>query len=146
MFYITFFNKESKEKWNYLYCTKLINYYIMNLVLPLIIVALMIASMWKVFEKAGQPGWACLVPIYNLYVMTLIAQKPSWWLFMFLVPIANIIFMIKLYNGISVAFGKSEGFTAGLILLGVIFWPILGFGDAKYQLGNKAVSEDLLDA
>lgn len=117
-----------------------------GLIMPLAIVILMIAAQWKVFTKAGQPGWACLIPIYNIYVMTQIARKPAWWLAMILlVPIANIVFGIMLLNGISKAFGKSEGFTAGLIFLGIIFWPILGFGSAQYEGGNGG-SSDVLDS
>ena len=109
------------------------------------IIALMIASQWKVFTKAGQPGWACLIPIYNLYVMIQIAKKPGWWLaIILLVPIVNIIFLIMLINEIAKAFGKDAGFTVGLLFLGIIFWPILAFGDAEYQ-GAKVASDDLLD-
>ena len=98
----------------------------------LAIVVVMIAAMWKVFEKAGQPGWAAIIPIYNLYIMTKIAGKPGWWVLMFLIPFVNLIFLIWLYNMISKSFGKDEGFTVGLVILGIIFWPILGFGAAKY--------------
>lgn len=93
---------------------------------------LMIASMWKVFEKAGQPGWAAIIPIYNIYIMTKIGGKPGWWVLLFLIPFVNYVFLIWLYNMISKSFGKDEGFTAGLVILGFIFWPILGFGSAKY--------------
>ena len=91
--------------------------------------------MWKTFEKAGQPGWAAIIPIYNTYIMTKIAGKPGWWVVVILlVPIVNIVFAIWLYNMISKSFGKDEGFTVGLILLGIIFWPILGFSSSiKYQ-------------
>lgn len=92
----------------------------------------LIAAMWKVFEKAGQPGWASIIPIYNFYVMTKIGGKPGWWTLMLFIPGVNIIFVIWLDNMISKSFGKDEGFTAGLVLLGAIFWPILGFGSAKY--------------
>lgn len=105
----------------------------MIIIIYLAIVVFMIAAMWKVFEKAGQPGWAAIIPIYNLYIMTKIAGKPGWWVVMFFLPILNIVFLIWLYNMISKSFGKDEGFTAGLVLLGIIFWPILGFGSAKYQ-------------
>lgn len=109
------------------------------LVVWLAIVVLLIASQWKVFEKAGQPGWACLVPIYNIYVMLKIAGKPGWWLLMFLIPFVNLVFAIWTINMISKSFGKDEGFTACLILMGVIFWPILGFGEARYigPYGNR---------
>ncbi len=92
----------------------------------------LIAAMWKVFEKAGQPGWASIIPIYNFYVMTKIGGKPGWWTLMLFIPGVNLIFVIWLDNMISKSFGKDEGFTAGLVFLGAIFWPILGFGSAKY--------------
>ena len=99
-----------------------------------------IAAMWKVFVKAGQPGWAAIIPIYNIYIMTKIAGKPGYWTLLCIIPFLNIIFLIWLYNMISKSFGKDEGFTAGLVLLGFIFWPILGFGAAKYlgPFGNPA--------
>jgi hypothetical protein len=95
-------------------------------------VIFIIASQWKVFEKAGQPGWACLIPIYNFYIMLKIAGKPGWWLLMLLIPFLNIVFAIWTFNMISKSFGKDEGFTVGLTLLGFVFWPILGFGSAQY--------------
>ena len=101
------------------------------IIIWLAFVILIIAAMWKVFEKAGQPGWAAIIPIYNLYIMTKIAGKPGWWVIMFLIPFVNLIFAIWLYNMVSKSFGKDEGFTAGLVILGFIFWPILGFGSAK---------------
>jgi Family of unknown function (DUF5684) len=101
---------------------------------------LMIAAMWKVFTKAGQPGWAAIIPIYNIYIMTKIAGKPGWWVLLCFIPIVNIIIIIWLYNMISKSFGHDEGFTAGLIFLSFIFWPILGFGSSKYlgPYGDKA--------
>lgn len=116
-----------------------------GLILPLLLAIFLIASIWKVFSKAGQPGWASIVPFYNIYIMTKIANKPAWWMaIILLVPIANIVFLIMLYNAIAQAFGKSSGFTVGMILLPYIFWPILGFGSAQYQ-GAKPANEDLLD-
>lgn len=105
---------------------------VIAIVIYLAIVVFIIASIWKVFEKAGQPGWAAIIPIYNIYIMTKIGGKPGWWVLMFLIPFVNLVFLIWLYNMISKSFGKDEGFTAGLIILGFIFWPILGFGSAKY--------------
>ncbi|HBG71724.1 MAG: hypothetical protein A2W93_06565 [Bacteroidetes bacterium GWF2_43_63] len=106
----------------------------MILVYLVIMIFLVIVPMWKIFTKAGQPGWAVLVPIYNIYVMTLIAKKPAWWLIIILlVPIANFIFLIMLLHAISVNFGKGVGFTLGLIFLSIIFIPILGYGSAQYN-------------
>lgn len=105
---------------------------ILFIVLYLAFIVVVIAGYWKTFEKAGQPGWASIIPIYNLYIMLKIGGKPGWWLILFIVPIVNIIFLIWMYNMVSKSFGKDEGFTVGLILLGFIFWPILGFGTAQY--------------
>lgn len=90
------------------------------------------AAMWKVFTKAGQAGWAAIIPIYNVYIMIKIGGKPSYWLLFLLIPIVNIVIIIWTFNMISKSFGKDEGFTAGLIFLGFIFWPILGFGPSRY--------------
>ena len=110
------------------------------IVIILLVVVFMIAAMWKIFEKAGQPGWAAIVPIYNMYVLLKIVGKPGWWLLLFLIPIVNYVFIIWTYNMLSKSFGKEEGFTVGLVLLGIVFFPILGFGDARYigPYGDKA--------
>jgi hypothetical protein len=96
-------------------------------------VVLVIAGFWKVFTKAGHPGWASLVPIYNAYVLLKIAGKPGWWLVLFLIPIVNFVIAIIVSIEVAKAFGKGGGFGVGLAFLGCIFYPILGFGDAKYQ-------------
>jgi hypothetical protein len=93
----------------------------------------MIAAQWKVYQKAEQPGWACIIPIYNTVVMLRIVGKPWWWILLMLIPLVNIVFVIWMTNLLSKSFGKDEGFTLGLIFLGFIFMPILGFGSAKYQ-------------
>jgi len=98
-----------------------------------IIGVFMVVTMWILFNKARQPGWAILIPIYNILVILKIAGKAWWWLFLLMIPIVNIVFMIMVYHGISKNFGKDAGFTIGLILLGIVFFPILAFGTAKYQ-------------
>jgi uncharacterized membrane protein YhaH (DUF805 family) len=100
----------------------------------LIIIILMIVSMWKVFTKAGKPGWACLIPFYNIIVMLQIAGKPGWWLLLFLIPVVNFIIAIITLLAFAANFGKGGGFVAGLIFLPFIFWPLLAFGDARYSL------------
>lgn len=102
------------------------------------IIVFMIASLWKIFTKAGQPGWACLVPIYNIIVLLKIVNKPVWWILLMLIPVVNIVILIIVVNELSKAFGKSTGFTVGLILLGFIFYPILAFGDATYTAPTTA--------
>lgn len=98
----------------------------------LLFVIVVIAAMWRVYQKAEQPGWACLIPFYNVYIMLKIAGKPGWWLLLFFIPLVNVVFIIWTYNMISKSFGKDEGFTVGLVLLSFVFWPILGFGSATY--------------
>ncbi len=98
----------------------------------LAVLVLVIAGMWKVFVKAGQPGWAAIIPIYNLVVLVQIVGRPLWWVILMLIPCVNIIFFIILMNDLSKSFGQGVGFTLGLIILGFIFIPILGFGGAKY--------------
>lgn len=107
------------------------------IVIILVINIITIAGMWKAFEKAGKPGWAAIIPIYNIYIMIEIVGKPSIWLLWCILPCVNIIFSIWLINLMSKSFGKDEGFTVGLLLLSFIFWPVLGFGSAKY-LGPSA--------
>lgn len=117
------------------------------LIIYLGILFLIFASFWKVCEKAGRPGWNGIVPIYNYFVFAEIGKNPAWWGAMLFVPIANIVFAIKIFHGVSVAFGKSEGFTVGMILLPYVFFPILAFGEAKYQYNSENASKnDLLDS
>lgn len=107
------------------------------IIVPLVVVV--IAGMWKAFEKAGQPGWGCLVPFYNYYLFTVIAGRPGWWVVLLLLPYVNIIFLIIVFIDIAKKFGKGTGYGIGLALLGFIFWPMLGFGDAQY-LGDSEAS------
>jgi uncharacterized membrane protein YhaH (DUF805 family) len=101
-------------------------------IIYLAIVVVMIASMWKVFTKAGKPGWGCIIPIYNVILMLEIAVRPVWWIILYFIPIVNWVIGIIVINDISKAFGKGVGTTLGLIFLPFIFWPILGFGSARY--------------
>lgn len=96
------------------------------------ILALMIASFWKVFTKAGKPGWASLIPIYNIVVMLEIVGKPVWWLLLMFIPIVGLVIWIIVLHNLSLSFGQGTGFTIGLIFLGIVFYPILAFGDAQY--------------
>jgi hypothetical protein len=92
-----------------------------------------IIGMWKVFAKAGEPGWAAIIPIYNTIVLLKIAGRPLWWLLLFFVPFVNVIIIILVSIDVARKFGKGAGFGIGLALLGFIFYPVLGFGDARYN-------------
>jgi hypothetical protein len=103
----------------------------------LLIAILVIAGFWKVFTKAGKPGWAALIPIYNLIVLLQIAGKPVWWLLLLVIPVVNIVIAVLIWVGVAKAFGKGTGFAIGLLLLSPIFVPILGFSGAQY-MGTSA--------
>ena len=98
-------------------------------------VAVILVAMWKVFTKAGQPGWGCLIPIYNMYLMIKIAGKPGWWLLLLFLPLVNFVINIIVLVEIAKRFGKGGGFAVGLILLPIVFFPILAFGSAQYAGG-----------
>jgi hypothetical protein len=103
------------------------------MIVYLVILLLAVISMWKIFTKAGEPGWAAIVPIYNAIVLLKISGKPAWWIILMLIPFVNIIIFFMVSINLAQNFGKSTGFGIGLALLGFIFGPILAFGDARYQ-------------
>jgi hypothetical protein len=101
-------------------------------IISLVIVVLLIAAYWRIFSKAGQPGWAAIIPIYSTFVLLRVVGRPWWWFIMLLIPVVNIIFLIILVNDLSKSFGHGVGYTLGLIFLSLIFIPILGFGGSQY--------------
>lgn len=109
----------------------------------LVFLLVIIASIWKVFEKAGEAGWKSLIPLYNFYVMLQIAGCPAWWFFMFFIPVVNIYFMVVMYIRLAEKFGKSPLFGFALCFLGFIFFPILGFGSAMYGGDEEFTFEEV---
>ena len=87
---------------------------------------------WKIYEKAGKPGWTSLIPIYNTIIILEIIKKPLWWLILLFIPFVNIIISFILSLELAKVFGKSSGFGVGLFFLGFIFAPILAFDDSQY--------------
>ncbi len=103
-----------------------------------ILYVLMIIAGWKVFTKAGKPGWAIIIPFYNIVVWCQIAGKPGWWLILYLIPIVNIIIAIIVAVNVAKAFGKSGAFGFFLLfILYIIGMFILAFGKAEYRLKPK---------
>lgn len=112
----------------------------MGFLVPLFALGLLIlvfAGLWKIFEKAGEPGWAAIVPIYNIVILLKIAGKPLWWLILIIIPLVNLIVIFIVYIDLAKRFGKDALYGVGLVLLGIIFIPMLGFSDATYT-GTKS--------
>ncbi|WP_205712207.1 DUF5684 domain-containing protein [Euzebya rosea] len=115
---------------------------IVAVVIGLAILGFMIATFWKIFEKAGEDGWKAIIPIYNQVVILQIIGRPMWWIAFFvaqLVPILNLIawipalvFSVIMMIDLAKSFGKDTGFGVGLAFLPFVFGPILAFGDARY--------------
>ena len=115
--------------------------------LYLVVILFYVYCTWRIFEKAGKPGWAAIVPIYNMLVELEIIGRPWWWLLLMLVPVVNVVIGVIILLDLAKVFGKSSGFGLGLIFLAFIFIPILAFGDAKYlgpiagQIGRASCRE-----
>ncbi len=110
------------------------------MVFGLLVMVFMIIALWFLFVKAGEPGWAAIIPIYNILIWLKVAGKPWWWIFAILlnfIPVVGsilvLVWAILVWHGISKNFGKDAGYTVGLVLLPFVFVPILAWGDAVYQ-------------
>ena len=101
-------------------------------IIGLVIAVAVLVGMWKVFVKAGKPGWGAIVPLYNLYCLSDMSLGKGWMFLLLIIPIVDIVVLIMMYVKLAKAFGKGVGFAVGLIFLPFIFMPILGYGDAKY--------------
>ncbi len=99
----------------------------------LVVMVAMIAGMWKTFAKAGEPGWAAIIPIYNILILVKIARKEVWWVVFFFLPLLNLVGLIVICMEVAKHFGKGAGFGIGMAFLPPIFWPLLGFSNAQYQ-------------
>lgn len=102
-------------------------------IIGLVIGLFLIVAMWRVFSKAGRPGWAAIIPFYNTYTLLKVAGRPGWWLILFFIPIVDIVILIIVALDVAKSFGKGGAFGFfGLVLFPFIGYPILGFGSAQY--------------
>ena len=113
---------------------------VVGVLLYLVVIVFYVYCMWRIFVKAGKPGWASIVPIYNLLVEFEIVGRPWWWLLLMFVPVANVVIGVIVLLDLAKVFGKGTGFGLGLIFLPFIFIPVLAFDNAKY-LGPIAVPQ-----
>lgn len=114
------------------------------IIFPIVIAVVYVIAMWRVFTKAGQPGWACIIPIYNLYVLLQIIGRPGWWLLLYFIPGVNLVVSVINALDLAKAFGKSSMFGIfGLWLFGFIGYLMLGFGKDQY-LGPNGMGTDSL--
>jgi hypothetical protein len=109
-----------------------------ELIAVLALTIVIFAGFWKMFEKAGEPGWAGIIPIYNLYVLVKISGNEWWWFILFFIPIVNFFATIKISIDIAGKFNRGVLFGLGLTFLSFIFYPVLGFGDYQYQDTNSS--------
>jgi hypothetical protein len=93
---------------------------------------LMIAAMWRVFSKAGQPEWAAIIPIYNTIVLLRIVGRPWWWILLMLIPVVDFVLVVIIYLDLARSYGKGTGFGVLTIFFPFVCIPILGFGGARY--------------
>lgn len=103
-------------------------YYI--IILAIAVVSLI--GLWKMFTKAGKPGWACIIPFYSQYCQFEMAWGNGWLFLLTLIPCVNVVVMIMMWLKMAKAFGQGTGFGLGLFFLNPIFTMILGFGSAQY--------------
>lgn len=104
-----------------------------------LLVILIYVSLWRIYKKAGKPGWGSIIPIYNVILWLEMAGKPAWWIFLFFIPVVNIVLAIKVNIRVAENFGKSAAFGGlGLSFLGFIFCPLLASSEVRYVGPGKA--------
>lgn len=108
------------------------------LVVYLAIAVFMIITMWKIFAKANKPGWAAIIPIYNIIVLLEVVGRPVWWILLMLIPCVNIVIGVILCFDLAKSFGKDAAFGIGILLLGIVFLPILAFSSNIKYVGPAA--------
>lgn len=102
-------------------------------IVSLAIFILQIVAKWKIFDKAGEHGWAALIPFYSTYVLYKITWENGLFFLLSYIPCLNVIVTVMTNMKLSAVFGKNDGFAIGLSLLGFIFYPVLAFDSSEYD-------------
>ena len=101
-------------------------------VIVIVIAVVCLVGMWKMFVKAGKPGWGAIIPFYNTYCLFEMSFGTGWLFLLLFVPCVNAVIMIVMWIKLAQAFGKGAAFGVGILFLPFIFLPMLGFGDAQF--------------
>jgi len=112
--------------------------FLIGLVVYIVISVFFIMTMWKIFAKANKPGWAAIIPIYNVIVLLEIVGRPIWWIILLMIPCVNIVISIILIFDLAKSFGKDAAFGIGILFLSVVFLPILAFSSNIKYVGPAA--------
>ncbi|MBO74153.1 MAG: signal peptidase I [Flavobacteriales bacterium] len=114
----------------------------------LLVFAVLIVASWRIFTKAGQPSWAVLIPVYNIYIYTQVLRRPKWWILLYFfgfVPFVGslAVLFVSIIDSVRMAkvFGKAPVFGVGLLLLPFIFYLLLAYGSADYDEYRVAEGE-----
>jgi len=113
------------------------------IIFSLILVVFYVYCAWKIFEKAGKPGWAALIPIFNTLTQLEIVQRPLWWVLLMFIPGVNLVISVIIIFDLAKVFGKDNGFAFGLLFLAPIFVPILALGNSVYTPRNPIENSPL---
>ena len=97
------------------------------------------AGLWKMFEKAGLPGWYALIPFYNIYKLCEITIGNGWYFLRLLwacIPfvgwIVALYYAFKIGEATAKSYGQDQGWAWGYLLISPVFYCITGFGNYDY--------------
>lgn len=114
------------------YAAAVVGVAMVYLVIVLVVAVISLVGMWKVFTKAGKPGWGAIIPFYNTYCLFDMSMGTGWLFLLCFVPCVNVVMLVIMWIKLAQAFGKGVGFGIGMLLVPFVFLLILGFGDAQY--------------
>jgi signal peptidase I len=115
----------------------------MGNIIFLILVLISFAGLYKIFEKAGLPGWKALIPVYNFWVVGTIINRPKWWGLIMIVPGVNLI-MYGVY-GFHLARAFKKRTTNDLLLASLmpyLYFAYLGFTKEIKYFGVKDIKSE----
>ena len=104
-----------------------------SVIVGIVVGLIFLVSEWIIFTKAGKPGWAVIIPIYNIIVMLQIVDKPLWWIILLLIPGVNVIFGIIIVYNLVIKFGQPGWHVILAMLFSIVYFPYLAFSKASYS-------------